>query len=152
MKKFIPLISIGALTLTACDAADTTYTDADDADKNGVTVSITNIQENGTLYVALQDEEIFGTANATYGATAESSAVRNGTLDVFIPDVDAGTYAVAIFQDTNGNGQMDVGENGVPTEPWALSYGAGTQGAPKFDDAKIAITGLADQVSITLVN
>lgn len=149
MKTFIPLTAIAALTLTACGGTDA---DMSDAREDGVTVTITNIESDGTIYVALQEESIFGTADATYGATVEASAVRDGKVEVFIDDVEAGTYAVAVFQDTNGNGQMDVGSNGVPTEPWALSYGAGTQGAPKFADAKITMTGEGDTTSITLVN
>ena len=144
MTKFLPLTAIAALGLVACGAE--TY----DAPVDGVTVTITSIEDSGTLYVALQDESIFGEANATYGATVEPSTVVDGTVDVFIPDVAAGTYAVAVFQDVNGNAQLDMGDNGVPGEPWALSYGAGTQGVPNFDDAKIEMDGKGDTVSITL--
>lgn len=147
MTKFLTLTAIAAIGLTACSGGETPA-----EDMNGVTVTVTNVQDSGKIYVALQEESIFGSASATYGATVDSAKVANNTVDVFIPNVDAGMYAVAVFQDVNGDGDMDIGDNGIPSEPWALSNGAGTQGAPTFADAGIDMVGDGDTVSIRLVN
>ena len=140
MTRFLPLLAAASLGLAACSGAD-----VDDMD-DGVVVTVNGVSGTGTVYVALQSEGIFGTADATYGATAPAAM---GSVDVVIPGVSAGDYAVAAFQDTNGNGQLDVGSNGVPTEPWALSNGAGTSGAPTFAGAMMSFDG-TDTATVTL--
>ena len=115
----------------------------------GVVVVVNGFQPDGTVYVALQEEGIFGTPEATYGGTMDPAMMTGDSLEVVIPDVQPGEYAIAVFQDTNGNGQLDLGTNGIPTEPWALSNGAGTSGAPSFDDAAIDFDG-DDREEVTL--
>lgn len=143
MKNFTPLIAIATLSLGACSASTTS---------DGVSVTVDNVKESGTVYVALQNADIFGEAKATYGTSADPASAMGGSLDVVIPGVTAGNYAVAVFQDTNGNGQLDLGANGVPSEPWALSNGAGTAGAPAFDKAMMSFTGNGDRATVTLSN
>ena len=141
MIRTLSILSVAALGLAACGEA----TDADIDD--GVEITVENATGTGTVYVALQSEGIFGGNDATYGGTATP---MNGMAEVEIAGVMAGDYAVAAFQDTNGNGVLDIGGNGVPTEPWALSNGAGTAGAPAFADARITFDG-DDDVTVTLV-
>jgi len=144
MKKFLPTLAIATLALTACSASDDTA--------EGVTITVNNVSESGKIYVALQNESIFGAAKATYGMAVDSNLTAGGSVDVVLKDVAAGDYAVAVFQDTNGNGQLDLGSNGVPGEPWALSNGAGTSGAPSFSKAKMSFDGMGDRASVTLSN
>ena len=48
-----------------------------------------------------------------------------------------GTYAVVCFHDENGNGQLDTGFLGIPTEGVAASNNArGFMGPPKWEDAR----------------
>ena len=115
----------------------------------GVTVVVNGFQDTGTVYVALQEEGIFGMPEATYGGTMDPAMMTGDSLEVMIDGVAPGEYAIAVFQDTNGNGQLDLGTNGIPTEPWALSNGAGTMGAPSFDDAAIEFDG-GDREEVTL--
>jgi uncharacterized protein (DUF2141 family) len=115
---------------------------------DGAMVVIGGVQPNGgTVYVALQDETIFGTAAATYGATVEPT---DSTVEVMVPNVTPGDYAVAVFQDTNNDGQLNLGADGIPEEPWALSNDAGTMGAPAFDDASMTFDGMDDEVEVEL--
>ena len=99
---------------------------------DGVNVRLSGFEPTGTIYVALQDESVFGMNDATYGTSVEP---MGSSVDAVITGITPGEYALAVFQDTNGNGMLDVGANGVPTEPWYLSNGAGTSGAPNFADA-----------------
>ena len=115
----------------------------------GTVVVVSGFEPTGTVYVALQEEGIFGTPDATYGTSMDPAMMTGDSLEVMIPDVAPGEYAIAVFQDTNGNGQLDLGSNGIPTEPWALSNGAGTRGAPSFDDAAIEFDG-DDREEVTL--
>lgn len=55
-------------------------------------------------------------------------------------DLPAGTYAVAVYHDENGNGRLDANVIGLPTEPYGFSRdAAGTLGPPRFADAAMAL-------------
>lgn len=50
-----------------------------------------------------------------------------------------GVYAVACFHDENGNGKLDTGTFGIPTEGTVVSnHAKGILGPPSFNDAKFA--------------
>ena len=114
--------------------------DADrDADGDAtVTVTITGVEpDGGELYVALQDETGFAQKGGAYTqtATAEGRSVR-----VTFEGVAPGEYAVAAFQDADGDGDVTIGRTG-PSEPWGVSGGTPRRGAPTFDDAMIDVEG-----------
>ena len=147
MKTATLLIASAALALSACGDADTdTTTRTADGDNDAIVITVDGVSGPGTVYVSLQDEGAFG-AGATYGAAA--GAASGGSATATITGVTPGEYAVAAFQDVNGNGELDMGDGGVPSEPWALSNGAGTRGAPMFNDAKMNFSG-GDRAAITL--
>lgn len=51
-----------------------------------------------------------------------------------------GDYAVACFQDLNGNGELDTNLFGVPTEPYGFSRDArGRLSAPGWDDVRFTL-------------
>ncbi len=62
-----------------------------------------------------------------------------------------GVYAVAAFQDMNGNGKLDRSLLGWPTEPVGASNGAtGVVGPPKFEDAAFALKQATQMIQLTL--
>ena len=53
-----------------------------------------------------------------------------------------GTYALALFQDLNGNGTLDTGAFGIPQEPTAFSNDAqGVMGPPSFEECSFTLRG-----------
>ncbi len=55
-------------------------------------------------------------------------------------DLPAGTYALALFHDQNGNGKMDTNPVGMPIEAYGFSRNArGDFGPPKFDAAALSL-------------
>jgi uncharacterized protein (DUF2141 family) len=44
-----------------------------------------------------------------------------GVVRIEVPDLPAGTYAVAVGHDTNGNHRIDKNWLGRPTEQWGMS-------------------------------
>ena len=61
-------------------------------------------------------------------------------------DVAAGSYAVAISHDLNGNRRTDTNFLGMPTEAYGFSNkAAGTFGPPKFEAARFSVKGDAQQ-------
>ena len=66
--------------------------------------------------------------------------VRNGGATCMFEGLAAGTYAVAVSHDTNGNGKLDENFVGVPTEAWGVSNNARPfLSVPTFDDAAFVI-------------
>lgn len=62
-------------------------------------------------------------------------------LSVSFPAVAPGTYAVAVFQDTNGDGVLDRTRNGLPLEPYGFSNASGRAATPRFDRAAFTLGG-----------
>ena len=61
--------------------------------------------------------------------------VRARTQRVVFADVAPGGYAVAAFQDVNGNGRLDRTGLGLPLEPYGFSGAVGHRGRPDFAQA-----------------
>jgi uncharacterized protein (DUF2141 family) len=66
-------------------------------------------------------------------------------------DAAPGTYAVAAFQDGNGNGVVDRTALGLPLEPYGLSGGAGRRARPNFAEAAFPLAEPGAAVRVRLV-
>ena len=62
-------------------------------------------------------------------------------FQVVFPDVPDGSYAIAVFQDTNGNKNLDRDQRGLPLEPYGFSNGTGRTAPPSFEAARISVAG-----------
>jgi uncharacterized protein (DUF2141 family) len=62
-------------------------------------------------------------------------------FQVVFPDIPEGSYAIAVFQDTNGNASLDRDSRGLPLEPYGFSNGTGRTAPPSFEAARISVTG-----------
>lgn len=62
-------------------------------------------------------------------------------FQVVFPEIPEGSYAIAVFQDLNGNNNLDRDPNGLPREPYGFSNGTGRTAPPSFEAARIAVTG-----------
>lgn len=105
--------------------------------------------EKSVIYVAIyKDADTFLDENA-YFKNVEIDSQGNATVSGTI-ELPSGTYAMAIFQDLNANGEMDSNLVGIPREPFGFSNNAkGNFGPPSWVDAKIVIDESAE-VSIDL--
>ncbi len=101
-------------------------------------LEFTNVQHPyGRLYVAVFDrkEDFLQPDRIRF---KEIAPVRqSGRVEVLIPDVPAGTYAVSCFHDLNNNGQLDKNWLGIPTEPYCFSNNARPRfRAPGWEEAR----------------
>lgn len=65
-------------------------------------------------------------------------------------ELSEGRYAIKLFLDLNGNGEVDTNFLGVPKEPFGFSNNAmGKFGPPSFDAAAFTFEG-DREISITL--
>ncbi len=71
----------------------------------------------------------------------QSNLGEGGEARFVFEGVPAGSYSIAIFQDIDGNGQLDMGLFG-PKEPYGFSNNARALfGPPSFEEASFELTG-----------
>lgn len=108
--------------------------------RSTVTVRVQGLRhERGKVFVALYDSKRSFAQKQGYAAGAIVAAKDGGAVVVF-SDVVPGRYAIAFFQDENGNQKLDTSLLGAPTEPFGFSKDAmGKFGPPSFDAAAIDV-------------
>lgn len=74
-----------------------------------------------------------------------------GVTELHMENLEPGTYGLAIFQDLNGNEELDTNLFGAPNEPFGFSNNPKIWfSAPKFDAFKFHFDGNPTTVNITL--
>jgi uncharacterized protein (DUF2141 family) len=87
-----------------------------------ITVNVTGFaQQSGSIMVALSDEATYQNGGAIRGTMA---VVDAETVTLTFEQIPAGTYAIRMFHDVDGNGEMNANAFGIPTEPFAFSNNA----------------------------
>lgn len=84
---------------------------------------------------------------------SRQAQIRNGAAHFELPDFPSGTWAFLVFQDRNGNNDVDHGWNRFPVEPLGYSRGfvPGLHaGMPSFGKAAVAIKGPTDTLRLTV--
>jgi uncharacterized protein (DUF2141 family) len=80
-----------------------------------------------------------------------AAPAHDGTVQLVVADLPAGDYAFAVYHDANNNGKMDRNAMGMPTEDYAFSNdAAGKRGAPRYDDARIALPASGATTTVNL--
>lgn len=69
----------------------------------------------------------------------KTSPARMAAIRFTFPELLPGTYAIAVFQDLNGNGRLDRTPLGLPLEPYGFSNDAGRLRRPTFAGASIQV-------------
>ena len=101
-----------------------------------LTINISNIQKlQGELYIAVYDDaESY--MNVESAVQRKIINVEGNIARVVISGLAEGKYAIAIFQDLNGNSMLDTKKGRIPAEPFGFSNDArGKVGPPNFDKA-----------------
>jgi uncharacterized protein (DUF2141 family) len=77
--------------------------------------------------------------------------IAGGASTCAFDPLPAGTYAVACFHDENGNGKLDTGVFGIPTEGTVVSnHAKGFMGPPSFEKARFPFAGAATQMELRM--
>lgn len=86
------------------------------------TIGVSNLgKAKGNLYIAWYNKPdgFRDPATAVYSRIVETTG--ENSMQVAFNDIPAGTYAVAIFLDENGNGKIDTNMFGAPKEKYGFS-------------------------------
>lgn len=116
-----------------------------------LTLKIEGIENaQGFLYVGIYDSETSFMKKPVYGFRVD---VKDKALIVPCKGLPAGIYAISVFQDENGNGVLDTGSFGRPTEKFGFSNNAeGIMGPPAYKKCVFELKHDAEmELSITLI-
>lgn len=127
------LVARALLLLFSAGAASTALAGELTIEISGVTPDL------GKVYVAVYDRpETFPISGKQLAGRVLAAGDRH--LTAHFADLPPGQYAVVVFQDFNGNGQLDKNFLGIPKEPYGFSNGArGSAGPPKFAAAAVTL-------------
>ncbi|MGE4071315.1 MAG: DUF2141 domain-containing protein [Lysobacterales bacterium] len=123
------------------------------ADAASLTVDIGNRLKPGeTLMVAVYDD-----ANSwlkkplrAIREAAPAAVGASGRHQLTLEGLPPGRYALSVYVDRNGNGKLDRGMFGIPSEPYGFSQGGGSMGPPDFSDAAVELTEADATIPIKL--
>jgi uncharacterized protein (DUF2141 family) len=87
------------------------------------------------VYAGICDKT-FEEATCPYKDRAQAKA---GLVELRVRNVRPGSYAIAVFHDTNGDGKLDRNFIGLPSEPYGFSNNVGRRGPPNFEAARITV-------------
>lgn len=117
-------------------------------------ISVTNIENGrGTLYIAILDSP-----EGWLQSDSKSKPFRDVTqavsstddLLISIEDLPPGKYAISMFQDLDGDAEMDTNFIGFPKEPFGFSAPMGKFGPPEYEEAAIEFSGEDTSVDVSL--
>jgi len=113
-----------------------------------LTVSVTGFEEiEGKVSIGLFSgpENFPRKSNNRLGAVLD---LKDSTVVYTFSELKSGEYAIAIYHDENGNGELDRNFLGMPSEDYVFSnYATGSFGPPSFENAKFY---LKDSLEIKL--
>ena len=137
MKRYILLF------LLACALAISGF--AHDTIRFALEITGINVNQ-GQIYVKIYSNDRDYRNDIPYAVYVLEST--NQSI-VYSFDILEGEYLIALFQDTNNNGQLDTNFLGFPREPVGLSnYSGGIPGG--FNRQKISINNNSNRVTINM--
>ena len=89
----------------------------------------------GAVYVTLCQ----GGLSESACRSGQDAPARGGAQRFVFPGIPPGTWAVAAFQDLDGDGRLGRTELGLPLEPYGFSGAVGRRARPDFSAASFSL-------------
>ncbi|MBI3482269.1 MAG: DUF2141 domain-containing protein [Bacteroidetes bacterium] len=121
-------------------------------EKGSLKVSLSNIKKEGKIKIAVYRKGEDFPDDKLIVKSLEGEGT-NGKCEFQFESIPFGSYAVAIYQDVNGNGKLDKGMFGIPSEPFAFSNNFRPKfGGPSFDKCKFDFAKDSLALNIEMIN
>ena len=128
MKKIVFLIAV--LFLGANIYAQTGQVE--------ITVTGINVKKGGVIKIGLYEKDGFPAIGKEI--IGKDVIVTDNQITVILKDIPSGTYAIAIIEDKNSDGEHNTNLFGSPTEPYGFSNNVyGRFGPPDFEDVSFNV-------------
>jgi uncharacterized protein (DUF2141 family) len=149
----MPVRAASLVLCTLLFAGESPPVPATPAPVASLTVEITGLKDDvGTVHASLYaSADGFPTRPAKALRQADAP-ISGGAARIVFPGLPPGGYAVAAYHDENGNGKLDTGFLGIPTEGLGASNDAkGFMGPPGFDDARVEVRAGENRIVVHVV-
>jgi uncharacterized protein (DUF2141 family) len=134
LRKMVPLLFIATLPAFTTVTSDTTTA--------SLTVDVKGLTKKGILYVGLYTPANKFAELSDSFKTVTISITNQTEVAATFTDLPPGEYAIAIYQDTNGNKKLDTNLFGYPKEPFGFSNNVKPKlSAPGFTDCRVTLSG-----------
>lgn len=118
-----------------------------------LTVVVTGLEGNeGRVACSLFASEEGWPSDREHARAGQWAPIVDRQARCVFRDVPSGTYAVGVFHDEDGDGEMDTSIVGRPQEGWGVSNDAPPRrfGAPHFAPSSFALDGTRKTIRVTL--
>ena len=140
MHRLLTIVAVAGLVCAQAPAAD-------------LTIEVRGIRSaDGRVYVAVHGPEAKATFPSGSGVVKGlNEPARTGTLRFVARDLSPGQYAVSVYHDENGNGELDTNLIGIPSEGYGFGNDASaTFGPPSFKAAAVTLGETSAVAALTL--
>lgn len=117
------------------------------ANAGSVAVTVSGVVPNGTIILAAVCTSELEPSSC---GTGERRPATSSTMKFVFEGLAPGKYAIAAYQDLNGNGNLDRSKLGLPLEPFGFSNEAGRSARPSFEAASFSLGGGRKEIGIRL--
>jgi uncharacterized protein (DUF2141 family) len=113
-------------------------------------VEVTGLKDDqGSVQVALHASEDGFPTRPEKALRQASVPISGGRARVVFEGLAPGGYAVAAYHDENGDGRLDTGFLGIPSEGLAASNDAkGFMGPPSFEKARVEVASGETRITV----
>ncbi len=116
-------------------------------------LKISNLKSTAVLRIAFYKKENKFPDEGKFAFAKEFKPTKTGDITITFTDVPSGEYALAIYQDLNGNKKLDTNLVGYPKEPFGFSQNIKPRfSAPTYDECKIVFNANNTSFSIKLID
>ena len=115
-------------------------------------VEVTGLKDDqGSVQVALHASEDGFPTRPEKAIRQASVPISGGRARVVFEGLAPGGYAVAAYHDENGDGRLDTGFLGIPSEGLAASNDAkGFMGPPSFEKARVEVAPGETRITVRI--
>lgn len=117
---------------------------------SNLTVNIAGLKnQKGQICFSLFDSSKGFPGNKKKALEAKCVKIKDASVPFNVGSVKAGSYAVAMFHDANGDGNFNRNSFGIPTEGFGFSGNPQViTGPPKFSDSAVIVAGTNTNIDI----
>lgn len=121
--------------------------------KDGIELIISNIKnKKGIIRIGMHKSDKGYPDNPEASFSIAKDTIVSGTLRLFIPVKDPGSFGFSILDDENENGKMDYRLGIIPKEGFGFSNNPRVgRKAPPFEQTSFKFTGGKKQITVRMV-
>ena len=114
--------------------------------RGNITVRVTNVNnKKGAVMLALFSSSKGFPYETSYAIQKQKGNAVNGVIELSFTDIPPGTYAIALFHDTNNDGKLNTNFMGIPKEGYGVSNNTyNTFSAPGYKESSFSHSDMTE--------